>query len=217
MRKLFRFLFWVALIIGMVVGGLRATAIRWWRVPHDDPYLTASISPSIRPGDLILLWRLTRPGFGDLVMCPEPGHPERVVIGRLVGEARDDLEVDGSIITINRKQQTASGSCAQRTFKERNPASGIETEQACSMEELGGGVHLRGNVPGATATAPMPAPVKTTVPQGMVWLVSDNRLYPWDSREFGPVPRETCTETVFFRLVGAGGFFDASARNQYIR
>lgn len=214
MRKMFRFLFWVALIVGVFIGLLRATAIRWWRVPHDDQYLTASISPSLRPGDLILLWRLTKPGFGDLVMCPEPGHPERVVVGRLVGEARDDLELAGSNITINRKSQTDEGNCTVRNFKERSPATGIETEQSCSMEELGGGVHMRGDIPG---TMLPPAPLKTTVPQGMVWLVSDNRLFPYDSRDFGPVPRGTCTETVFFRLVGAGGFFDASARNQYIR
>ena len=45
MRKMFRFLFWCALIVGGIIGILRATAIRWWRVPSDDPYLTASLSP----------------------------------------------------------------------------------------------------------------------------------------------------------------------------
>ncbi len=214
MRKMFRFLFWVALIVGCFIGVARLTAIRWWRVPQNDQYLTASISPSVRAGDLILLWRLTRPGFGDLVMCPEPGHPDRVVIGRLVGEPRDELVVSGTNITLNRKSQPDEGNCAMRTFKERSPATGLEVEQNCSMEELGGGVHMRGNVPGDT---PPLAEVKATVAPGAVWLVSDNRLFPYDSRDFGPVPRDTCTETVIFRLVGAGGFFDASARNQYIR
>jgi hypothetical protein len=50
-----------------------------------------------------------------------------------------------------------------------------------------------------------------------VWLVSDNRLFPYDSRDFGAVPQENCQETVFFRLVGKGGFFDTATRNQYIR
>jgi signal peptidase I len=215
MRKMFRVLFWLALVVGIFIGVLRATAIRWWRVPHDDQYLTASLSPSLRPGDLIVLWRLTRPGFGDLVMCPEPGHPERVVIGRLVGEARDDLEVNGASITINRKRQVDTGNCTQRTFKERSPATGIEVEQSCSLEELGGGGHQRGDVPGDTQSPP--APVKAQVPADSVWLVSDNRLFPYDSRDFGPVSRQSCAETVLFRLVGAGGFSDASTRNQYIR
>lgn len=214
MRKMFRFLLWLALIVGGVVGVARLTAIRWWRVPKDDQYLTASISPSVFPGDLILLWRLTKPGFGDLVLCPEPGHPERVVIGRIVGEPRDELTVSGTNITINRKRQVDEGNCSLRTFKERSPVNGLETEQSCTMETLGGGVHRRGDVP---SSAVPPADMKTTVPDGMVWLVSDNRLFPYDSRDFGPAPRDSCKETVFFRLVGAGGFFDVSARNQYIR
>jgi signal peptidase I len=213
MRKLFRFLFWFALIVGSCIGLARATAIRWWRVPLDDPYLTASVSPSVRGGDLILLWRLSRPHFGDLVLCPEPKHPERVVIGRIVGESRDDLQMLGADITVNSKQLPTESNCAVGTFKEHDPGTGFEVEQHCSLETMNGGTNMRGEL---VPNAVRPSDVKTSVPEGYVWLVSDNRQYPWDSREFGPVLRETCTETVFFRLVGVGGYFDASTRNQYI-
>jgi signal peptidase I len=212
MRKMFRFLFWCALVVGGVIGVLRLTAIRWWRVPTDDPFLTASTSPSVRAGDLILLWRLTKPGFGDLVLCPEPKRPDRVVIGRLVGESRDELEVSGGDIVINGKRQIVESNCVAKTFTEHDPETRIQVEQQCDLEDLNG-EHLRGEIP---PTAVRPADVKTTVPEGTVWLVSDNRLYPYDSRDFGPVPRETCRELVFFRLVGAGGFFDTQTRNQYI-
>ncbi len=214
MHKIFRFLFWTALVLGVIIGGLRATAIRWWRVPTDDPYLTASLSPSVRGGDLILLWRLTRPAFGDLVLCPEPRQPGRVVIGRLVGESRDDLEVTGSEIIVNRRRMIVESGCTSRTFSEHDPGTGIEVEQSCSEEALGGVLHKRGEL---SAGSIHPSDVKTTVPDGQVWLVSDNRQFPYDSREFGPVARETCTEMVFFRLVGKGGFFDTTTRNQYIR
>lgn len=209
---MFRFLFWCALLVGIVIGVLRATAIRWWRVPTDDPYLTASISPSIHPGDLILLWRLTRPGLGDLVLCPEPKRPDREVIGRLVGEGRDELEVNGADIVINRRRKIVEGNCPEGTFIEHDPGTHIQVEQGCNIEDLNG-EHPRGEIPAASVR---PSDVKTTVPEGTVWLVSDNRLFPYDSRDFGPVPRETCKELVFFRLVGAGGFFDKSTRNQYI-
>jgi signal peptidase I len=213
MRKMFKLLFWIALVLGVVIGILRLTAIRWWRVPTDDPYLTASISPSVRGGDLILLWRLTKPRFGDLVLCPEPKEAGRVVIGRLVGEANDVLTVTGGDITVNRKHQTTDGDCYPGKFSENDPGTGIEVEQTCSMEQLGSSEHPRGNPNGSPIHA---AEVSTTVPQDQVWLVSDNRLFPYDSRDYGPVPRETCTEIVFFRLVGVGGFFDTSTRNQYI-
>jgi hypothetical protein len=47
--------------------------------------------------------------------------------------------------------------------------------------------------------------------------VSDNRQFPWDSREFGAVPRATCTEAVVFRLVSKDGFFDVANRFTLIR
>jgi signal peptidase I len=212
MRKLFRFLFWVALVAGAVIGLARATVIRWWRVPSDDPYLTSSISPSIRAGDLILLWRGTKPGFGDLVLCPEPKRPDRVVIGRLIGEQRDKLTVKNGNVVVNNKQMGDEGNCSVDTFTEIDPGTRIPVEQHCSLEDVGGDVHQLGSLTEGVA----PGDVETVVPNDYVWLVSDNRMFPYDSREFGPVLRSTCTETVFFRLVGSGGFFDTSTRNQYI-
>jgi signal peptidase I len=214
MRSTFRFLIWTVLVLGALIGLARATAIRWWRVPQDDVYLTSSTSPSVRAGDLILLWRLTRPAFGDLVLCPEPKKPGRVVIGRIVGESRDEVQVIGADITINRRRQGVETNCFPPTFTENDPETGAAVEQNCSEEALEGVLHKRGEM---VEKSVRPRDVDATVPAGHVWLVSDNRQYPWDSREFGPVQRDTCTETVFFRLVGKGGFFDATARNQYIR
>lgn len=214
MRKMFRFLFWVALVLGIAIGALRLTALRWWRVPSDDPYLTASLSPSIRGGDLILLWRLTKPSFSDLVLCPEPKQPGRVVIGRIIGRGRDEIEVTGANIKRNGKRQTVEGNCPERTFVENDPGTGFEVELHCSIEDLGGSTNFRSET---GAGSVHPPDVKTLVPDGHVWLVSDNRQFPYDSRDYGAVPQETCTETVFFRLLGKKGFFDTSTRNQYIR
>jgi len=215
MRKMFRFLFWVALILGAMIGVARATAVRWWRVPQADRYLTASISPSLRGGDLILLWRLTPPNIGDLVLCPEPNHPERVVIGRIVGKGRDEVEVTGADVSRNGHRYTVSSNCAPRTFSESDPESGVQIEQACSIEDVNGTTSMRGEL---SSNAPPPKDVpKASVPRDSVWLVSDNRQYPYDSRDFGPVPLEACTEKIFFRLVSSGGFSDADHRNQYIR
>ncbi len=214
MRKLFRVLIWVALIVGAVIGVARATAIRWWRVPQADRYLTASISPTLRGGDLILLWRLTPPALGDLVLCPEPNHPERVVIGRMVAQGREEVEVAGANVSRNGHRYVVESNCPERRFTELSPETGVQTEQACSIEDVNGTKSLRGEL---VPDAPPPKGVKANVPRGSVWLVSDNRQYPYDSRDFGPVLREACAEKVFFRLVSARGFTDADRRNQYIR
>lgn len=217
MRKMFRFLFWVVLTTTVVIGLLRLTAIRWWRVPLDDKYLTASISPSVRAGDLILLWRLTRPSYGDLVLCPEPGHPERVVIGRLIGEAGDEVSTKGAKITVNGRALPTESRCAEGTFTEQAPdGDGSEVEQACSLELVGGVLHMRGEVPPEHVTPPQDAAIES-VPEQHVYLLSDNRLFPYDSRDYGPVPRASCQETVFFRLVSSRGYFDTEHRNQIIR
>lgn len=214
MRRILRLLAWAALIVGLLVGVLRLTAIRWWRLPSSDRYLAASVSPTLRGGDLILLWRFTKPKYGDLVMCPEPKHPERVVIGRIAGEQSDSVKISGSQLWVNGRLAATDTNCTERTFEAVNPATGATLTQHCQMEELGGGVHMRGGVEGHS---PIPLEVTAEVPPGHVYLVSDNRLFPYDSRDFGPVDVNTCTETVFFRLVSRAGFFDAKNRFTFVR
>jgi signal peptidase I len=213
MRSIIRFVIWSAIVAGLLIAALRAVAIRWWRVPINDPWLEASIEPSLRGGDLIVLWRLTRPKFGDLVLCPEPKAPERVVIGRILGEARDTITIDGTNVTVNGHHYTSEYACAERIVTVRHPTNGDPVEQSCSMEEVGGKLHQRASVSGQ----PMqPAPATATVPDGRVFLVSDNRLFPYDSRDYGPVVLSTCTDTVVYRLVGRDGFFDVGRRFTYI-
>src|SRR5262249_10565349 len=114
---------------------------------------------------------------------------------------------------VNEKVLPNEGTCADDRFKVIPPGGGAEVEQRCSMEVASGLAHARGE---AEATAELPN-VDLELKTGEVALVSDNRRYPYDSRDYGPVDRSSCTETVFFRLVGKNGFFDASQRFQYIR
>src|SRR4051812_29570480 len=65
MSKFLRYLAWTLIIIGGLIGILRLTVIRWWRVPLGDPYLEASIAPNLRGGDWLILWRGTAPIEGD--------------------------------------------------------------------------------------------------------------------------------------------------------
>jgi signal peptidase I len=214
MRKMLRFLVWTAIVIGAIVGAARATAIRWWRLPADDPYLEASVAPSLRGGDLVILWRLTKPKFGDLVVCPEPGAPERMVVGRIIAEPGDNVLVEGQKVQINESSATTEEACKLPRFTVLHPTTGSEIEQGCSMEVLGGHLHMRGGVGGH---AMMPRTVKTRVEAGKVFLLSDNRLLPYDSRDFGQVDVDACTETVVFRLVSAAGFFDVESRLVFIQ
>ncbi|HEY3254330.1 MAG TPA: signal peptidase I, partial [Polyangiaceae bacterium] len=190
---------------------LRLTVIRWWQVPIGDPYLEASLAPSVRGGDWLILWRGSAPIEGNLVLCPEP-KAGRPVIGRILGESRDRIKVGGDGVLVNGRAFETESSCD--SFSVRDPGTGQDTELSCRREVVGSRTHLRGEVRPAL---PKPNEAEVEVPSGQVYLVSDNRQFPWDSREFGPVERSTCVETVVFRLVSKDGFFDTANRLTLIR
>lgn len=212
MRKTVRFLAWTALIIGVIVGALRLVAIRWWRIPEGDPFLEASIAPTLRGGDLILLWRLTKPTYGDLVVCPEPDAPDRFVIGRILAEEGDTILLKDGSVVLNEKSAETERACDE--FEVADPNSGGEVSQLCQVEAVGGISHMRGSVSGHKLP---PVTTEKDVGTGQVFLVSDNRLFPYDSRDFGNVERATCKETVVFRLVSRRGYFDQESRFTFIQ
>jgi hypothetical protein len=63
MSKTLRVVLWTAVVIAAIIGLGRAFAIRWWRIPQDGEYawLAASVTPTLRGGDLVVLWRLSSP------------------------------------------------------------------------------------------------------------------------------------------------------------
>jgi signal peptidase I len=213
MRKVLKFLLWTALVLGIIVGVARATAIRWWRIPTGDPILEASLAPTLRGGDLVLLWRLTKPSFGDLVVCPDPEAPDRVVIGRLIGEEGDTVATDDQKVFLNSKPAQTERACGD--FEVADPTTGASVRQLCEIEVISGHSHKSGLVAGISRMAPVP--IKKEVGPGHVFLLSDNRTYPYDSRDFGNVDRATCRETIVFRIVGQGGYADVEARFSVIQ
>jgi signal peptidase I len=212
MSKFLRYLAWTLFIVGGLIGIARLTVIRWWRLPTGDPYLEASLAPGLRGGDWLILWRGSAPIEGNLVLCPEPKTAGRYTLGRIVGEGGDHVKLASEGLLVNgRRFETESG-CAP--FNVRDPSTGQDVRQSCRLEVVGGRTHPRGE---PNPTLPKPGEADIDVPNGQVFLVSDNRQFPWDSREFGPVERSTCAETVIFRLVSKDGFFDIPNRFTVIR
>ena len=214
MAKIARVLLWTAAVVGVFVGLARLTVLRWWTVPTDDPVLDASIAPTLRGGDVVLLWRFTPPRFGSLVVCPDPDDSSSVVVGRIVAEERDKLVVEGDNVEINDQRAATEHACGERIFTVVHPQTGNEVEQFCEVEALGGVSHMRGTVQGMGAIRQR---TERDVGEGKVYLVSDNRAFPFDSRQYGSVDRETCKESIFFRLWSKEGFFDVKNRFTYVR
>jgi signal peptidase I len=215
-EKVYRIAGWTVLITAAVIVLLRLVALRWWQLPSQiaDAELAASMAPSLEGGDWVLLWRLTRPGLGDLVVCPDPDDPSNIVVGRIAAEENDTISIDGQAVEINGVRPHIEYNCTEQTFSLIDPDTTKEFEVFCDMEEIGEKLHARGHNGNAKFTKRR---YEKKVEPGKIFLLSDNRVQPFDSRHFGTVERSSCTETVFFRLVSERGFFDHKQRFSYIR
>lgn len=214
-RTFVRFLVWTALLISLVIGLARATVVRWLRISTTDPVFATSLLPTLRAGDLILVQRVTRPVMGDLVLCPEPDYPDRYIIGRIVGEPGDAVELRDGEVFVNGKTFTQERSCDPPVIYYPHPANETEeVKQSCGWEAIANHLHMRGNASGPQAETHN---IQFDVVEGKFFLISDNRLYPYDSRDYGLVDIASCKETVFARLVSRDGWMDSENRLDYIQ
>jgi signal peptidase I len=148
------------------------------------------------------------------VLCPEPNAQGRAVVGRLVGDPGDTVVVKGSEVSVNDHKAYTERACLASEFLVRDPNVGANVKQSCQVEVLNGHVHMRGSVGGYKM---VPPDAKKEVEDGRAFLLSDNRLFPYDSRDYGTVERGSCAEAVVFRLSGGKGFFDQSSRFTFIQ
>src|SRR5579883_1581495 len=96
-----RILFWVGAVVAAACGALYLLVFDVWRIPGDDPLLTASIQPVLAPGDLVVLSRHCGIGRGQLLRCTDPQAPGRFVIARAMGEEGDRLVIDGELVSVD--------------------------------------------------------------------------------------------------------------------
>lgn len=212
MGKLLRTLGWATVIIGVILGGLKATVMEWWRIPSDDPQFGASLAPTLFPGDLVLLWKGSLKA-GDLARCADPEAPGRFLVGRIMGEPGDQVEISGPDVSVNGRRAVQEHSCSPARVTVQDPSSGADIEIHCGIESLNSRKHMRGT---HTAGHRNPTVRKATVADGQFYLVSDNRVHPFDSRDYGGLVKTTCKEFVVFRIKGTKGWADADTRMTFI-
>ena len=213
MRKFLRNTAWVVGIIAVIIVTLRLTIIRWWTIPVDDPVHGTSLAPSLAAGDFVILLKST-PKYGDLVRCADPGAPGRYVVGRILATEGDKIELTRSDIIVNGRPTQPEMSCNPAKVTVEHPTSGAAVELHCSIEVAQGHKHLRAAALGANAREVVR---KSEVRERNVYLVSDNRAFPMDSREYGAIPKSSCKEQVFFRIKGKKGIGDVATRLMFIQ
>jgi signal peptidase I len=211
MRKLVKALLWIVGILAVTVGILRLTLIDFWTVP-DDPILGAAVAPTMAPGDVVVLLTKGKAGFGDLVRCADPENPAKFVVGRIAGVEGDVVETVGASLKVNGQSYNGQSACPKTNYTVKHPTSGAETKLNCDVVTMGGGWHYRGS-----SAKPFPStPKRAEVGPGMLYLVSDDREFHDDSRDFGSVRRETCKGRPILRLIGSAGWADDDQRMTFL-
>lgn len=205
MGKTLKFVLWVVGIASAIAIVLRLTILDLWTIPQ-DLVLDSSLRPTLAAGDTVLLFTRGQRGFGDLVRCTDPEDAQRYVVGRIVGIGGDTVEVKNPIVTVNGTKYNHGDSCAQGVVMVPHPKSGSPTQASCQRIDMAGGWHYR------AAVETPESPSTHQVGPGLVYLLSDNRSFHDDSRDFGAIPAESCQGVIFFRLWGKGGFEDESSR-----
>jgi signal peptidase I len=203
--KLLKISLWVVGIFAAICLILYLTVFDVWRVPADEPMMSASVEPALTAGDLVLVARHSSPDRGNLVRCPDPQAPGRFVVGRVLGLPGEKVTIVGELVNLDGKRTPSPRACPSVTLT--HPASGAEETLTCAEEEISQMTFrsLRAH------KRPEPPTAAVTVDPKRVFLVSDNRHMHVDSRDYGQVDIATCQHVVF-RLWSAIGFGDAEHR-----
>ncbi len=212
MERALNFTAWTIAILA-VIGGLgRAFLFETWKVP-DDPVLAASLAPTLRAGDFILVLTVGDIKWGDLVRCSDPDENSRWVVGRVIGMPGDDVEVKAGALRVNGMNYNATEACSVPKMEIAHPDTGAPVEIVCSRVEVGNNWHYKGSSQRHVASNDVHVSTSTN----HYYLLSDNRDFHDDSRDFGDIATELCTGRPFFRLWGPDGWMNSEDRLTVIR
>src|SRR5262245_33442729 len=100
-------------------------------MPGDDALLSVSVMPTLAPGDLLVLWRLGTPSFGELVRCDDPEAPGRFVVGRILGEQGDRVVAELGSVSVNDKIIGSRRACSPAELSVLDPNTGENFALSC--------------------------------------------------------------------------------------
>jgi signal peptidase I len=201
------FVWFVVVVVGAGLAA-RAALFDTWTVPEE---LGGAAEPTLGGGDVVLVGKRAGGGFGDLVRC-ETMDEGRPAIGRIVGTPGDNVETEGARLVINGHAYDDTSACPTPRVTVDSPRIGRSVEISCSREEMAGGWHYRGS-----GGSLFPASKSSrTVPSDRFFLLSDDRDFHDDSRDFGMVKPESCRK-IYYRLWGKRGYSDDTRRFTLVR
>jgi signal peptidase I len=189
--KLLKFVFGLIVVIAIVAVIGR---IFFFELGKTQSY---SMVPTLIAGDVFIVSTISKNnlGMGDIAVCENPDDPSELVALRIIGVPGDEVSFWRNHIKLN-------GSVIQHSFEDPliyfDRTSDEEMEYAVKIaEELVGGklyhVATMDRAGGKDARA-------VVVPDEHFFVAGDNRNMAVDSRNFGPIPIESCVGKAVFLL-----------------
>ena len=146
-----------------------------------------SMIPNLVSGDLFLMRPGALLGAGDVAVCEDPEDPDSLVVLRVVGLPGEEISfwknhirIDGDVVQHSIEDPLL--------YVDNTAEEEFEYVVRIAVENFGGQVYTvalmdKGSGKGGG---------KTVVPNDHFYLVADNRNMGRDSRNFGPVPIDSC-------------------------
>lgn len=137
-------------------------------VAHAFHVESGSMEPTLAPSDRILVNKLaSNPSRGDLVVF---SRPDGDLVKRVIALEGETIRFDEGLIGIDDQW--------------------VSDEPYLSAETANEGTHANRAIPNCAPYEEAGAVRSCTVPEDHVFVLGDNRRESFDSRNFGPVPRE---------------------------
>ena len=153
-----------------------------------------NMAPTLSVDDRVVVRRFgPLAARADVVVYRSPFDPDDLHVGRIVAVDGEQVEMNGSGLLLNERAVLATPAYSAAG----GPCAGACQDKSCDGKSIGGNNGLLAaetvgdhcyftRVAGGLASL-MFAP--TTVPEGHVFVLSDNRVDERDSRIYGSIPR----------------------------
>ena len=174
------YVYLILIVVSLTYPTNLASSIRE-HVLHAFKIPSASMLPSILPGDYILLnkaaYKTQAPRRGDVVVFIYPNDRRLYFIKRIAALPGDSIEIRGGVVRIN----------DQPLPLESVPVDAMPFYTPKGNERIFRETSGRAGYP-ILITPAYGGMAKTVVPNGHCFVLGDNRGDSKDSRDFGPVP-----------------------------
>ncbi len=173
------------LIVIIVVILIRTFLVQAYNIP------SGSMKPTLLVGDFILVnklvYKLSEPQRGDIVVFKWPANPQIDFIKRIIGMPGDTIEVRGSKVFIN-------GQEVPLRFIKKVQEDGVD--KLIYEETLPNGVKYKIALY-ENPIIPRRDAYYAKIPDGYYFVMGDNRDNSKDSRYWGLLPRENIVGKAF--------------------